>query len=71
MGVGDVEGLPCSHPTHGGSRGVEMGRGAALGWNRLNLNRPLNIIIIIISYTDMPVGAPVLLLLEYKGNRTI
>ena len=30
-----------------------------------------NIIIIIISYTDMPLGAPVPLPLLYKGNRTI
>ncbi len=28
------------------------------------------IIIIIISYTDMPAGAPVPLLAKYKGNRT-
>ena len=27
--------------------------------------------IIIISYTDMPLGAPVPLLLLYKGNRTV
>jgi hypothetical protein len=28
-------------------------------------------IIIIISYADMPVGAPVLLTAKYKGNRAV